>query len=116
MLPVTGEDKDSGTYSSRRRELGQKTSEESPPLSTLITAVVITAIVTLAVAVLLFYCFYSFFSSGLGVNDEKPLLSLSLSDNSAGKRPFHLFPYLSCLYVDGVIASSDSGLLYKKCF
>lgn len=93
MLPITGEKKDLDTwytrylgslfprhYSSRRRELAQKSGEEP---TTIIIAVGVTASVTFIVAVLLFYCCCGT-SFGSGRNDERPLLSLSLSDNSVG--------------------------------
>ncbi|XAR56633.1 hypothetical protein NMG60_11037193 [Bertholletia excelsa] len=56
------------------------------PNKTIIVAVVTTATVTFMFAALLFLCCYKFCvnRSGLGKNDEKPLLSLSLSDYSAG--------------------------------
>ncbi|KAI3466200.1 hypothetical protein Pfo_022863 [Paulownia fortunei] len=97
MLPITMEQKDSDTwytrylgslfpghYSPRRRELAQTSGEERAPLPTIIIVVVVTASVTFALAVLLFCCCFQCCGtcSGRGRNDERPLLSLSLSDSS----------------------------------
>ncbi|PIN02455.1 Rho GTPase effector BNI1 [Handroanthus impetiginosus] len=94
MLPLTGEEMGFDTwytrylgssfpwhYSSRRRELAQKSGKEPDPLPTIIIAVVVTACATFAVALLIFFCCCGV-GSGQGKNDERPLLSLSLSDNS----------------------------------
>lgn len=96
VFPFTGEQKDSDTWysryfesfqsSPRRRQLAEKAGEASDPLPTIILAVGVTASVTFIVSILLFYfCCASSFASGQ--NDEKPLLSLSVSvsDNSIGK-------------------------------
>ncbi|KAH6835553.1 formin homology5 [Perilla frutescens var. hirtella] len=90
--PVTGEREDLDTWtkylrslesSSRRRELAEKSGEQPDPLPTIIIAVGVTASVTFIVSILLFYLCCA---NGLaaGRNDERPLLSLSLSDNSVG--------------------------------
>lgn len=78
-------------YSSKRRELAEESGEESSNSQTIIIAVGATACITFFVAGLLFYfCFGS--SMGSGRNDERPLLSLSLSDNSVGT--FFRIPYV----------------------
>lgn len=90
IRPVTGA-KDLDTWytnylgsvesSSRRRELAEKSGEQADPLPTIIIAVGVTAFLTFVISILLFYLCCA---NGLaaGRNDERPLLSLSLSDNS----------------------------------
>ncbi|KAL7103519.1 hypothetical protein ACP275_08G184300 [Erythranthe tilingii] len=79
LLPINRENEYS---SSRRRVLSQKTTvEDSAPLQAIIIAVAVTACVTFAIALLLF-CWCFGVNPGRGKNDEKPLLSLSLSGNS----------------------------------
>ncbi|CAA0813921.1 Formin-like protein 5 [Striga hermonthica] len=64
-------------FSSTRRELVQK--EESAPFPT-VAAVLVIAAFALAIGALLF--FFCSNTSGQGINDENPLLRLSLSDHS----------------------------------
>ena len=81
---------DSSTASrnaSTGRSLKAKTEEkESDTQTTIIAAVVITASVTFIVAALLFICYSKFCRNGrVRKYDERPLLSLSMSDYSVGK-------------------------------
>ncbi|KAL1562921.1 formin-like protein 5 [Salvia divinorum] len=91
VLPVTGEKKDLGTSyarylgsvpsSPRRRELAVKSGESADPVPTIMLAIGVTASLTFIVSILLFYfCCGGSFAAGR--NDERPLLSLTLSDNS----------------------------------
>lgn len=101
VIPVTGEKKDLDTWytrylgsshsSSRRRVLAEAAGGQPDPLPTILMAVGVTAAVTFLVSILLFYfCCAGSFAAGR--NDERPLLSLSLSDNSIGTLYFlHLF-------------------------
>ncbi|KAJ9567955.1 hypothetical protein OSB04_003921 [Centaurea solstitialis] len=60
-----------------RRRLAETVSQ-----TTVIVAVIVTAIVTLCLAGLVFYCYIRNYG-GVGIqNDEKPLLSLSMGENS----------------------------------
>ncbi|KAK2984780.1 hypothetical protein RJ640_004605 [Escallonia rubra] len=60
-------------------------SKQNSSRKTVIIAVVVTAAVTFLVAALLFVCYrVCRTGSGVGRNDERPLLSLSLSDYSIG--------------------------------
>lgn len=97
VLPATGEKKEFDTWytrysgymyhSSKRRELAQESEGEASPSQTIIMAVGVTAFITFFVAGLLFYlCFGT--NIGSARNDERPLLSLSLSDNSIGSYLF----------------------------
>lgn len=87
---VGGEQKDLDSWylgashtSSRRRVLAEAAGGQPDPLPTILMAVGVTAAVTFLVSILLFYlCCAGSFAAGR--NDERPLLSLSLSDNSVG--------------------------------
>ncbi|XP_054815061.1 formin-like protein 5 isoform X1 [Prosopis cineraria] len=57
---------------------------------TIVLAVVITALVTFVIAALLFLCCSRFYRIGRGKqNDERPLLSLSMSDYSVGSSQYN---------------------------
>lgn len=62
---------------SGRRRLGESVSQ-----GTVVVVVIVTAVVTLCVAGLLFYCYARNYGLCGIQNDEKPLLSLSLGKNS----------------------------------
>lgn len=107
VLPVTGVDtKYLGSLpsSTRRRELAEKSGEQADPFPTIMLAIGVTAALTIIVCILLYYiCYASSFAAGR--NDVKPLLSLTLSDNSSGRYrlfscPTHLYclPSHSCLF------------------
>ncbi|KAK4420721.1 Formin-like protein 5 [Sesamum alatum] len=70
-------------YYSRRRELASKSSEEHSEVP-IVLVVAVTSSVTFVVAFLVFCCFRKCCrsGSGLGRNDESPLLSLRSSDPS----------------------------------
>ncbi|XP_052207360.1 formin-like protein 5 isoform X2 [Diospyros lotus] len=60
--------------------------QENDHKKTVVIAVAVTAAVTFVFVALLFFCYFKFCrsDSGLGMKDERPLLSLSLSDYSTG--------------------------------
>ncbi|XP_042038407.1 formin-like protein 3 [Salvia splendens] len=85
VLPVTGVDtKYLGSLpsSTRRRELAEKSGEQADPFPTIMLAIGVTASLTLIICILLFYFFYAS-SFAAGRNDVRPLLSLTLGDNSS---------------------------------
>ncbi|KAI3717880.1 hypothetical protein L1987_69787 [Smallanthus sonchifolius] len=61
---------------------GRRRLAESVTQGTIVVVVIVTAIVTLCVAGLLFYCYVRNFGLAGSQNDEKPLLSLSMGKNS----------------------------------
>lgn len=64
---------------------------------TVLVAVLVTAAVTFVVVALFFICYCKVCGAGSrkGRNDERPLLSLSMSDYSVG---IYTVPYFSCIY------------------
>lgn len=75
---------------------GEQSSNQKSSNRTVVIAVVVTASVTLViVAVLFIFCRRCFgIGPGRGKNDERPLLSLSMSDYSIGTKFSCLFCYL----------------------
>ncbi|GFZ06571.1 formin homology5 [Actinidia rufa] len=82
LQPVAG-GKSSGTSDSATNVQSTKQNNSHKPV---VIAVAVTAAVTFCFAALLFFCYFRVCRNGGGVgrNDERPLLSLSLSDYSVG--------------------------------
>ncbi|KAA8526929.1 hypothetical protein F0562_008842 [Nyssa sinensis] len=80
--PPSGENTSAGADSATNVQSNKKSSSRKP----VIIAVVVTAAVTFVVVALLFLCYHKSCRTGFGVgrNDERPLLSLSLRDYSIG--------------------------------
>ncbi|KAI4388330.1 hypothetical protein MLD38_000667 [Melastoma candidum] len=69
------------------------TSNKQSGQDTVVVAVVVTAVVTFLVAAILFLCCCRVCANGhAGRNDERPLLSLSLSDYSGGSKSYYGSP------------------------
>lgn len=85
FFPPTSNDSSASQDSNSTVQANKQSASRKP----VVIAVVVTASVTFVVAALFFLCCCKFCGRGSGVrrNDERPLLSLSLSDYSVGRFP-----------------------------